>query len=98
LISTLKQRKKTERKMELQTFPREEKKEKEKTLIDKILKIIIVGLLMMIVVLLIDATGVLAQTYEQAFGEFPDSWILKPISDWYEEKIENGQNARAPNS
>lgn len=81
--------------MELQTF-KEDKK--EKNLIDKILKIIIVGLLMMIVVLLIDATGVLAQTYEQAFGEFPDSWILKPISDWYEEKIENGQNARAPNS
>lgn len=82
--------------MELQTFPTE-KKEKPKV-IDKILKIIIVGLLMMIVVLLIDATGVLAQTYEQAFGEFPDSWILKPISDWYEEKIENVQNARAPNS
>lgn len=81
--------------MKLQTFPEEKK---ETRMIDKILKIIIVGLLMMIVVLLIDATGVLAQTYEQAFGEFPDSWILKPISDWYEEKIENGQNARAPNS
>lgn len=55
-------------------------------MIDKILRTLIVGLLLMIVVLLIDATGTLAQMYEQEYGTYPESWILKPISEWYESK------------
>ena len=68
--------------MELQTFPKEENK---KTMLDKILRILIIGLLAMIVVLLIDATGVLAQLYESLFDEFPESWILKPLCEWLQE-------------
>ena len=55
-------------------------------MIDKILRILIIGFLAMLVVLMIDATGVLAQTYENEYGEWPDSWILKPIAEWYEDK------------
>ena len=55
-------------------------------MVDKILRILIIGFLVMIVVLLIDATGVLAQTYEREYGEWPESWILKPIAEWYEER------------
>ena len=69
----------------LQTFP----EKKEKNLIDKILRILIVGLMLMIVVLLIDATGTLAQIYEREYGEWPESWILKPIGEWYETKTES---------
>ena len=69
--------------MELQTFPSEKEKPK---VIDKILRILIVGLLLMIVVLLIDVAGTLAQMYEQEYGTYPESWILKPISEWYESK------------
>ena len=72
--------------MELQTFPSEKEKPK---VIDKILRILIVGLMLMIVVLLIDATGTLAQIYEREYGEWPESWILKPIGEWYETKIES---------
>lgn len=71
--------------MELQTFPSEKEKPK---VIDKILRILIVGLLLMIVVLLIDATGTMAQIYEKEYGEWPESWILKPIAEWYEDKKE----------
>ena len=71
--------------MELQTFPKEENKT---TMIDKILRILIVGFLAMIVVLMIDATGILAQMYENEYGEWPDSWIVKPIAEWYETKRE----------
>ena len=70
----------------LQTFPEEKK---EKNLIDKILRILIIGLMLMIVVLLIDATGTLAQIYEKEYGEWPESWILKPIGEWYETKTES---------
>ena len=69
--------------MKLQTFPKEKEK---KSVIDKILRILIIGFLAMLVVLMIDATGVLAQTYENEYGEWPDSWILKPIAEWYEDK------------
>ena len=69
--------------MELQTFPTERKKT---TVIDKILRILIIGLLLMVVVLLIDATGTLAQIYEKEYEEWPESWILKPIAEWYEDK------------
>lgn len=68
--------------MELQTFPEEKK---EKNLIDKILRILIVGFLALIVILLIDATGTLAQMYEQTFGEYPESWVIKPIAEWIQE-------------
>lgn len=71
--------------MELQTFSQEENKT---TVIDKILRILIIGLLLMVVVLLIDATGTLAQIYEKEYGEWPDSWIVKPIAEWYETKRE----------
>lgn len=71
--------------MELQTFPSEKEKPK---VIDTILRILIVGLLLMIVVLLIDATGTLAQIYEKEYEEWPESWILKPIAEWYEGKKE----------
>lgn len=67
----------------LQTFPTEKK---ERNLIDKILRILIIGLLVMIVILLIDAVGTLAQIYEQEYQAWPDSWILKPIGEWYEVK------------
>lgn len=70
----------------LQTFPKEKK---EKNLIDKILRILIVGLMLMIVVLLIDATGTLAQIYEKEYKEWPESWILKPIAEWYDGKKED---------
>ena len=69
--------------MELQKFSEEKK---EKALIDKILRILIVGFLVMLVILMIDATGTLAQIYEKEYGEWPDSWILKPIAEWYEDK------------
>lgn len=69
--------------MRYDTFP--EMKEDRKTL-DKILKIIIIGLLVMIVILLIDAVGTLAQIYEKEYQAWPDSWILKPIGEWYEVK------------
>ena len=69
--------------MNLQNFPIEKEK---KSVIDKILRILIIGFLVMLVILMIDATGVLAQTYEQEYGEWPDSWILKPIAEWYEDK------------
>ena len=55
-------------------------------MIDKILRILIIGLLLMVVVLLIDATGTLAQIYEKEYEEWPESWILKPIAEWYEDK------------
>lgn len=58
-------------------------------MIDKILRTLIVGLLLMIVVLLIDATGTLAQIYDREYGEWPESWILKPIGEWYETKTES---------
>lgn len=70
----------------LQTFPQEKK---EKNLIDKILRILIIGLMLMIVVLLIDATGTMAQIYEKEYGEWPESWILKPIAEWYDGKKED---------
>lgn len=70
----------------LQTFPKE-KKEKTKV-IDKILRILIIGLLAMIVILLIDATGTLAQIYEREYREWPESWVVKPIAEWYEDKKE----------
>ena len=57
-------------------------------MIDKIFRIIISGLLVMIVVLLIDATGIMAQMYDNEYGEWPDSWIVKPIAEWYEDKKE----------
>lgn len=71
--------------MELQTFQEDKK---EKNLIDKILRILIIGLLAMIVILLIDATGTLAQIYEREYREWPDSWVVKPIAEWYEDKKE----------
>ena len=55
-------------------------------MIDKILRILIIGLLLMVVVLMIDATGTLAQIYEKEYEEWPESWILKPIAEWYEDK------------
>ena len=58
-------------------------------MIDKILRILIIGLLLMVVVLLIDATGTLAQIYEQEYGTYPDSWIVKPIGEWYEAQVES---------
>lgn len=70
----------------LQTFPKEKK---EKNVIDKILRILIIGFLVMIVILLVDATGTLAQIYEREYGEWPESWILKPIGEWYETKTES---------
>lgn len=70
----------------LQTFQEEKK---EKNLIDKILRILIIGLMLMIVVLLIDATGTLAQIYEKEYEEWPESWILKPIAEWYDGKKED---------
>lgn len=70
----------------LQTFSEEKK---EKKVIDKILRILIIGFLVMIVILLVDATGTLAQIYEREYGEWPDSWILKPIGEWYETKTES---------
>ena len=72
--------------MKLQTFPI--KKEKTKV-IDKILRILIVGFLAMIIILLIDATGTLAQMYEREYREWPESWIVKPIAEWYEDKKED---------
>ena len=69
--------------MDLQTF-KEDKK--EKNLIDKILRILIIGFLVMLIVLMIDATGILAQMHENEYGEWPDSWIVKPIAEWYEDK------------
>ena len=72
--------------MDLQTFPTEKK---EKNLIDKILRILIIGLLLMIVILLIDATGTLAQIHDKEYGEWPESWIVKPIAEWYEDKKED---------
>lgn len=68
--------------MELQTFPSEKENPK---VIDKILRILIVGFLVMIVILLIDATGILAQLYQNLFDAFPESWILKPIAEWIQE-------------
>ena len=70
----------------LQTFQEEKK---EKNVIDKILRILIIGFLVMIVVLMIDATGTLAQIYEKEYGTYPDSWIVKPIGEWYEAQIES---------
>lgn len=70
----------------LQIFPTEKK---ERNVIDKILRILIIGLMLMIVVLLIDATGTLAQIYEKEYGEWPESWILKPIAEWYDGKKED---------
>lgn len=58
-------------------------------MIDKILRILIIGFLVMIVILLVDATGTLAQIYEREYGEWPESWILKPIGEWYETKTES---------
>ena len=72
--------------MDLQTFPKERKKS---TMIDKILRILIIGLLLMVVVLMIDATGTLAQIYEKEYGTYPDSWIVKPIGEWYEAQVES---------
>ena len=72
--------------MNLQTFPTEKK---EKNVIDKILRILIIGFLVMIVILMVDATGTLAQIYEKEYGEWPESWILKPIGEWYETKTES---------
>lgn len=69
--------------MELQTFPKEENKT---TVIDKILRILIIGFMLMLIVLMIDATGTLAQIYEKEYEEWPESWILKPIGEWYEDK------------
>ena len=69
----------------LQKFSEEKK---EKNVIDKILRILIVGFLAMIIILLIDATGTLAQMYEQEYEEWPESWIVKPIAEWYETKKE----------
>ena len=66
--------------MELQTF-KEDKK--EKTLIDKILKIFIAGFLAMIVILLVDGTGVLSQFYLEFTGDWPDSWLIVRLVDWY---------------
>lgn len=66
----------------LQTFPKEKK---EKNLIDKILRILIVGFLVMIVILLVDATGIMAQMYEKKYQKWPESWVVKPIAEWYEE-------------
>lgn len=72
--------------MNLQTFPTEKK---EKNLIDKILRILIIGFLVMLVILMIDATGILAQMYDKEYGEWPESWIVKPIAEWYEDKKED---------
>ena len=72
--------------MDLQTFPKERKKS---TMIDKILRILIIGLLLMVVVLMIDATGTLAQIYEKEYGTYPDSWIVKPSGEWYEAQVES---------
>lgn len=69
--------------MELQTFQEDKK---EKNMLDKILRIFIIGFLVMIVILMVDATGTLAQIYEREYGEWPDSWILKPIAEWYEDR------------
>ena len=71
--------------MELQTFSTERKKS---TMIDKILRILIIGFMLMLIVLMIDATGILAQMYENEYEEWPESWIVKPIAEWYETKRE----------
>ena len=55
---------------------------------DKILRIVIIGFLVMLVILMIDATGTLAQIYQREYGEWPDSWVVKPIAEWYEDKKE----------
>lgn len=68
--------------MELQKFSEEKK---EKALIEKILRILIIGFLVMIVILLVDATGIMAQMYEKKYQDWPESWIVKPIAEWYEE-------------
>lgn len=67
----------------LQTFPQHKK---ERKMIDKILRALIVTLLVIIIIMLIDGTGTLAQIYEREYGEWPDSWVVKPIGEWYEEK------------
>ena len=58
-------------------------------MIDKILRILIIGFLAMLIVLMIDATGILAQMYDKEYGEWPESWIVKPIAEWYEDKKED---------
>lgn len=73
--------------MRYDTFP--EMKEGKHNL-DKILKIIIIGLLVMILIMMVDAVGTLAQIYEMEYGSWPDSWILKPMAEWYEEHIADG--------
>lgn len=72
--------------MNLQNFPIEKEK---KSVIDKILRILIIGFLAMLIVLMIDATGILAQMYDKEYGEWPESWIVKPIAEWYEDKKED---------
>lgn len=67
-------------------FP-EEKKKKELTVIDKILRILQIGFLAIIIIFIVDCAGTLAQIYEKEYGEWPQSWALKPIGEWYEEKI-----------
>lgn len=75
--------------MKLEQF-REEKK--EKVVIDKILRVLIIGLLVMILIMMIDAVGTLAQIHEREYGEWPESWILKPIAEWYEDAIPGGDD------
>lgn len=58
-------------------------------MIDKILRALIVTLLVIIIIMLIDGTGTLAQIYEREYGEWPDSWVIKPIGEWYEAKAES---------
>lgn len=55
-------------------------------MIDNILRALIVTLLAIIIIMLIDGTGTLAQMYEREYGEWPESWVVKPITEWYEEK------------
>lgn len=71
-----------------------QKKKKEKKVIDKILRTLIVTLLVIIIIMLVDGTGTLAQIYEREYGEWPDSWVIKPIGEWYEEKQKEEEGIR----
>lgn len=78
MTNTLKPRKKAERKMELQTFPKEENKT---AMIGKLFRVLVLVMLLVIIAILLDATEILAQAYALEYGRAPES-ILQGAVDY----------------
>ena len=68
--------------MNLQTFPTE----KEKPMISKLFRVLVIILLIVVVAILLDATNMLAQSYALEYGKAPDS-IVQGAVDYLRSKL-----------